>query len=259
MTKLIQLETKDGIGIIRIDRPPVNALCAALMDELGEVSREAAAQQDVHAVVVHGGERVFAAGADIDELKHLSASEVLAYARQCTEGSQELAAIPKPVIAAVNGYALGGGLELALCADFRVCGESAKLGLPEVMLGVIPGGGGTQRLPRLIGQGRAKDLIFTGRTIDAQEAQSIGLVDSVVPDDRTLESAISMAAQFVGGPRLAIAAAKRAVDTGANVDLGTALEIERLQFAALFATEDREIGMRSFMEHGPGKAKFVGR
>ena len=150
-------------------------------------------------------------------------------------------------------------MELALCADFRVAGESAKLGQPEILLGIIPGGGGTQRLPRLVGAARAKDIVFTGRFVGAEEALAIGLVDKVVPDDQVYDAARDMVARYANGPAVALSAAKRAIDDGLEVDLGTGLEIERLHFAALFATEDQRTGMRSFIENGPGKATFAGR
>jgi enoyl-CoA hydratase/carnithine racemase len=162
-------------------------------------------------------------------------------------------------VAAVTGYALGGGCELALCADFRVCGDNAKLGQPEILLGVIPGAGGTQRLPRLVGPSRAKDIIFSGRFVAADEALRIGLVDRVVPADEVYAAAREMAARFVRGPVLALRAAKEAVDRGLESDLDTGLEVERLQFAGLFATEDRRTGMESFVADGPGKAVFQGR
>jgi enoyl-CoA hydratase/carnithine racemase len=171
----------------------------------------------------------------------------------------DVADIPKPVVAAVTGYALGGGLELALCADFRVLGESAKVGQPEILLGVIPGAGGTQRLPRLIGPAKAKDLIFTGRQVSAAEALAIGLADKVVPDAEVYQAAQDLVAQYAAGPALALRAAKQAVNKGLEVDLATGLEIERLHFASLFATEDQKAGMRSFVENGPGKAVFEGR
>lgn len=170
-----------------------------------------------------------------------------------------VARIPKPVVAAVTGYALGGGCELTLCADFRVAGEGARFGQPEILLGVIPGAGGTQRLARLVGPARAKDLVFTGRLVDAEEALAIGLVDRVVPDDDVYAAAREMVARYVGGPAYALRAAKEAIDRGLDVDLATGLEIERQQFAALFATEDRAVGMASFVEDGPGKARFTGR
>jgi len=170
-----------------------------------------------------------------------------------------VARIGKPVVAAITGYALGGGLELALCADFRVVGESAKVGQPEIQLGIIPGAGGTQRLPRLIGPAKAKDLIFSGRQVTAAEALAIGLADKVVPDPEVYTAAVDLVRPYVGGPALAIRAAKQAVDAGLEVDLATGLEIERLQFSALFATEDQKSGMRSFIDDGPGKATFSGR
>ena len=170
-----------------------------------------------------------------------------------------IARIPKPTVAAITGYALGGGCELALSCDFRVAGENARLGQPEVMLGVIPGAGGTQRLSRLVGPSRAKDIIFTGRFVGAEEALRIGLVDEVVPPEDVYAAARRRVERYVGGPAYAIRAAKEAIDRGLEVDLDTGLEIERMQFASLFATRDREIGMASFVEHGPGNAQFEGR
>jgi enoyl-CoA hydratase/carnithine racemase len=170
-----------------------------------------------------------------------------------------VARIPKPVVAAVTGYALGGGCELALCADVRFAADNAVLGQPEVLLGLIPGMGGTQRLARLVGPSTAKDLIFTGRFVPAEEALAIGLVDRVVAADRVYEEAVSWAAQFTGAATYALRAAKEAIDRGLETDLETGLEIERQQFAALFATEDRTRGIASFLEKGPGKATFIGR
>ena len=163
------------------------------------------------------------------------------------------------MVAAVNGYALGGGCELALCADVRFAAEDAVLGQPEILLGIIPGAGGTQRLTRLVGPSRAKDLIFTGRFVKADEALAIGLVDRVVAADQVYDEAVAWAQQFTGAAAYALRAAKESIDRGSEVDLETGLEIERQQFAALFATEDRAIGMESFVENGPGKARFVGR
>ena len=170
-----------------------------------------------------------------------------------------VAAIPKPSVAAVTGYALGGGCELALCADIRIAATDAKLGQPEILLGIIPGAGGTQRLSRLVGPSKAKDIIFTGRFVDADEALAMGLVDRVVPASEVYDTAVTWAGQFASGPAYALRAAKEAVDAGLGVDLATGLEIERVQFAALFATRDRTTGMRSFIENGPGKARFEGR
>jgi enoyl-CoA hydratase/carnithine racemase len=170
-----------------------------------------------------------------------------------------IAGIPKPVVAAITGYALGGGLEVALAADFRVAGEGARLGQPEILLGVIPGAGGTQRLSRLVGPAKAKDIVFTGRMLKAAEAHAIGLVDLVAPDDSVYQAALDMVKRYTAGPALALRAAKQAIDHGLDVDLSTGLEIERVQFAALFGTEDQRAGMRSFLENGPGQATFTGR
>jgi enoyl-CoA hydratase/carnithine racemase len=170
-----------------------------------------------------------------------------------------LARLPKPVVAAITGYALGGGCELALTADFRVCGDNAKLGQPEILLGVIPGAGGTQRLARLVGPAKAKDLVFTGRFVDAAEALAIGLVDRVVAPDDVYSTAVEMAGRYAEGPALALRAAKLAIDGGLDGDLASGLRLETQLFTSLFATEDRAIGMASFVENGPGKAKFVGR
>ncbi len=259
MGEFVRLEVSDGIGTIRLDRPPMNALNTQVQEELRATAHEAAERKDVRAVIVYGGEKVFAAGADIKEMATMAYTDMVDRSGDLQSAFTAVARIPKPVVAAITGYALGGGCELALCADFRVAGEQAKLGQPEILLGIIPGAGGTQRLSRLIGPARAKDLVFTGRFVDAEEALRIGLVDRVVPDGKVYEAAREMVARFVNGPAYALRAAKEAIDRGLEVDLDTGLEIERQQFAALFATEDRAIGMRSFIEQGPGKAKFVGR
>ncbi len=256
---LVRLEVADGIGTIRLDRPPMNALNVQVQEELRAAAHEAGARSDVAAVVVYGGEKVFAAGADIKEMAAMSYADMVARSGALQSSLTAVAAIPKPVVAAVTGYALGGGCELALCADFRVAGDNAKLGQPEIQLGVIPGAGGTQRLPRLVGPSRAKDIIFSGRFVDAQEALAIGLVDQVVPADDVYTAAVAMVSRFVGGPALALRAAKEAVDAGLETDLVTGLELERLQFCGLFATDDRRTGMESFVENGPGKARFSGR
>src|SRR3712207_1371750 len=182
-----------------------------------------------------------------------------AWGRELQNSFRTVARIPKPVIAAVTGYALGGGYELALCADFRVMGAAAKVGQPEILLGIIPGAGGTQRLARLVGPAKAKDLVFTGRHVGADEALEIGLADAVVPDEEVYETAVAMARKFAAGPPLALAAAKRAIDEGLDLPLREGLALESRLFAELFDTEDQRIGMRSFLENGPGKATFTGR
>ncbi len=259
MGEFVRVEVADRIATIRLDRPKMNALNAQVQEEIAAAAAEVSADAEVRAVIFYGGERVFAAGADIKEMAGLGYAEMAERSARLQASFGAVAGIPKPVVAAVTGYALGGGLELALCADFRVLGESAKLGQPEILLGIIPGAGGTQRLPRLIGPARAKDLIFTGRQVTAGEALAIGLADKVVPDGQVYQAAAELAARYASGPSLALRAAKQAVDSGLEVDLATGLEIERLQFAALFATEDQKTGMRSFIENGPGKATFDGR
>ncbi|MDA8371968.1 MAG: enoyl-CoA hydratase-related protein [Nocardiopsaceae bacterium] len=248
-----------AVAVIRLDRPKMNALNAQVQREIGAAAAQVGADDGVRAVVIYGGERVFAAGADVKEMADMGYAEMVEHSGVLQDSFTAVARIPKPVIAAITGYALGGGCELALCADFRVAAEDARLGQPEIQLGIIPGAGGTQRLPRLIGPARAKDLIFTGRHVTAEEALSIGLVDSVVPAGDVYASAVAMAARYTSGPAIALRAAKQAIDTGLESDLATGLEIERLQFAGLFATEDQKTGMRSFVEQGPGKARFSGR
>jgi len=255
----VTLEVADGVGTIRLDRPPMNALDGRVQAELAAAAREASERRDVRAVVVYGGPKVFAAGADIKEMQAMSYADMVERIATLQAGLGSLAGVPKPTIAAVTGYALGGGLEVALACDFRVAGDNARLGVPEIQLGIIPGGGGTQRLPRLVGPARAKDMIFTGRHVRADEALAIGLVDEVVPPDEVYAAAVRRAARFATGPALALRAAKAAVDLGLGVDLETGLALERQVFAGLFATEDRATGMASFVEQGPGKAEFAGR
>jgi enoyl-CoA hydratase/carnithine racemase len=259
MAEFVRVERDQGIATIRLDRPKMNALNAQVQDEIAAAALEVDADPGVRAVVLYGGEKVFAAGADIKEMAEASFAQVAADSRRLQAAFTAVARIGKPVVAAVTGYALGGGLELALCADFRVAGEGARLGQPEILLGIIPGAGGTQRLPRLIGPARAKDIVFTGRFVGAAEALRIGLVDKVVPDGEVYRAARDLVAQYANGPAVALRAAKQAIDAGLEVDLDTGLEIERLNFAALFATEDQRTGMRSFIENGPGKATFAGR
>ncbi|MGA4991898.1 enoyl-CoA hydratase/isomerase family protein [Nonomuraea bangladeshensis] len=257
MGEFVSVEVADQIATIRLDRPKMNALNGQVQREIAEAARIVDEDPQVQAVILYGGERVFAAGADIKEMADMSYADMSAHSSTLQACFTTVARIGKPVIAAITGYALGGGCELALCADFRVAGESAKLGQPEILLGIIPGAGGTQRLPRLVGPARAKDLIFTGRHVSAAEALEIGLVDRVVPDEQVYTAALEWAATFVGGPSIAVRAAKQAVDQGLEVDLDTGLELERLQFSGLFATDDAKIGMRAFAEKA--KPKFTGR
>jgi enoyl-CoA hydratase/carnithine racemase len=257
--EFVTLQVENGVGTIRLDRPKMNAINEQLHREVRAAAMEATGHADVRAVVLWGGERVFAAGADIKAMSQLNGASMVAWGRELTNSFTEVAKIPKPVIAAVNGYALGGGYELALCADFRVLGAGAKIGQPEIQLGVIPGAGGTQRLARLVGPAKAKDLVFTGRHVGAEEALEIGLADAVVPDDEVYGTAMAMARKLAAGPPLALAAAKRAIDEGLDLPLGGGLELETRLFAQLFDTEDQKLGMLSFLESGPGAAEFTGR
>ena len=259
MPEFINLEVSDAIAVVTLQRPPMNALSVQVQSEIFEVACELARRDDVRAVVLHGGERLFAAGADVKEMADLDYQAMIKVSLRLEEAFSAVAQLPQPTIAAITGFALGGGCELALACDFRVAADDARLGQPEMLLGLIPGAGGTQRLPRLIGVSRAKELIFSGRFVDAQEALSIGLVDVVVPSAEVLARAMQWAGQLAAGPRIAMQAAKRVIDRGLEVDLESGLELERAAFSSLFATEDRVNGMQSFIENGPGKATFTGR
>ena len=259
MGEFVRLEVDGGVGTIRLDRPKMNALDAQMQRELVEVAREADARSDVAAVVLYGGEHVFAAGADVKEMAAMSFGVMDQHSHLLQDFTKSLAGIGKPTVAAITGFALGGGLEVALTADVRFAAEDAKLGQPEILLGIIPGAGGTQRLSRLVGPAKAKDLIYTGRFVDAAEALAIGLVDAVHPAADVYPKAVAWASQFVGGPALALRAAKLAIDEGIDARLPDGLEVERREFAGLFKTHDQKAGMQSFVENGPGKASFEGR
>ena len=259
MGEFVNLEVDGAIGTIRLDRPPVNALNRQMQDEIQAAATEAAERADVRAVIVYGGPKAFAGGADIKEMADMTYADMAQRAHRLSASFTAVAQIPKPTVAAVTGYALGGGLELAMCADRRVVGDNARLGQPEIQLGIIPGAGGTQRLARLVGPARAKDLVFTGRYVKADEALAIGLADEVVAPDDVYAAARTWAEQFASGPAVALAAAKAAIDGGLDGDLASGLKLESHLFAALFATEDKRDGMRSFIENGPGKATFTGK
>jgi enoyl-CoA hydratase/carnithine racemase len=257
--QFVRLESHDGVGIIRLDRPPMNAIDAQVQRELIGAAIEAGSRSDIAAVVIYGGERVFAAGADVKEMAEMSFEEMSEHSHLLQEFTSVLANIPKPTVAAVTGFALGGGLEVALTTDIRFASDSAKLGQPEILLGIIPGAGGTQRLSRLVGPAKAKDLIFTGRFVGAAEALAMGLVDQVHPAEEVFAKAVEWARQFVGGPAVALLAAKRAINTGIDLELEAGLEVERREFAELWKSADQKAGMRSFLDNGPGKATFAGR
>lgn len=260
MGEFVNLEVApSGVGTIRLDRPKLNPLNEQVTREIGAAVDEVRDREDVRAIVLWGGERVFAAGADIKEMGERDAVTMFRYIGGFQDVFDRLENLPQITIAAVNGYALGGGCELAMACDLRVCASDSQLGQPEILLGVIPGAGGTQRLPRLVGVGRAKELIYTGRFVPAEEALRIGLVNEVVEPDQVYPRAVEIAERFAAGPSVALMAAKQVIQSGIDIDKATGILLERQAFASLFASEDQKIGMESFVENGPGKAKFVGR
>jgi enoyl-CoA hydratase/carnithine racemase len=255
--ELVRLERRDdGVAVLTLDNPKVNALSGALIRRLRERA-EALTVDPPGAVVVTGGDRIFAAGADISEFGGPDEARVITTAIH--DALRALADIPRLVIAAVAGYALGGGCELALACDYRVASERAVFGQPEILLGIIPGGGGTQRLPRLVGPARAKELMITGRQVTADEALRIGLADEIVPHEQVNTRALALAAEVAAGPLQAQALTKQAVDAGLDRTLAEGLALERDLFVDVFHTEDSQIGVKSFLEQGPGKATFSGR
>ncbi len=253
----LQPDAASGVATIRLDRPRMNALSNAVTREIAAVAGELRGRPDIRAAVLWGGPKIFAAGADIKEFRP-GADPGAGAPVSLSAALRQLECIPQILIAAVNGYALGGGCELAMCADFRVAADDATFGQPEILLGIIPGAGGTQRLPRLVGLGRAKEIIYSGRRVGAEEALAIGLADAVQPAGETYDHAVAMAERFASGPA-ALRHAKAAMNGGVDLPLDDALALETDEFVAAFATEDARIGVDSFVEHGPGKARFVGR
>ena len=257
MPDLIRLERReDGVAVVSLDNPKVNALSTALLGQLRDVA-VGLRDDPPRAVLVTGGPKVFAAGADISEFA--GPDEAAEVGRHFLEALEAVAAIPRVTIAAIGGYALGGGCELALACDLRIASERARFGQPEILLGIIPGGGGTQRLARLVGPSTAKDLILSGRQVTAEEAYRIGLVDRVVPTDDFDEAALAWATELAAGPGAVQGLAKEAIDRGLDMDLADGLRLEQDLFVDSFRTEDSQIGVASFREHGPGKAEFTGR
>jgi enoyl-CoA hydratase len=263
---LVHVERRDdGVAVVRLDNPKVNALSKEVLRQL------CAAAEDLRdrppgAVVVTGGDRIFAAGAEISEFMSseepgqvITRAEAEHIGQLFLRALNAVADVPRATIAAISGFALGGGCELALACDLRIASEKARLGQPEILLGIIPGGGGTQRLARLVGPSKAKDLIFSGRQVRADEALAIGLVDEVVPPEEVLDRALARAAELAAGATRAQGLAKRAIDRGLDITLNGGLDLEQQLFADVFLTEDAAIGVQSFLEHGPGKATFTGR
>ncbi|NUS73327.1 MAG: enoyl-CoA hydratase/isomerase family protein [Corynebacteriales bacterium] len=252
----VRVELDNKVATVFLERPPMNPLSFQVQDELRAVAARCTEDDAVRAVILYGGEKVFAAGADIKELADLSAAQMAERVSGLNGSLTAIAQIPKPVIAAITGYALGGGLELALAADIRIAGRKAKLGFPEILLGLIPGAGGTQRAARLIGSSRTKELVYSGAMVTAEKAERWGLVNEVVDDEHVYEEAKSRAAQFAAGPARALRFAKEAIDSGLETTLAMGIAEEGQLFSELFDTEDKKIGIASFLAHGPGKAQF---
>lgn len=254
----ILVEIEDGIAMLTLNRPAVlNALNDQVFSELAEAAAKIANDPSVRVMIITGGEKVFAAGADIGQMASATAVELTISDRPSHRALQIIENMPQPVIAAIAGYALGGGCELTLVADVRIAADNAQFGLPEIKLGILPGAGGTQRLPRLIGAGRAKELIFSGEFIKAEEALRIGLVNKVVPADLLFSEAKKMAKRFADRGAVALRMAKSSVNEGLRMDLEAGLQYEHKCFSLLFATEDQKEGMKAFLEKRP--AKFLGR
>ena len=256
MTEFLRVETLGRVAVVHLDRPKMNVLSRAMQDEIAQVAAALSADVDVRAVVFYGGEKSFAAGADVKEMVHWDQATAHAEAPDLQAAFNAVAAIPVPTIAAITGYALGGGFELAMSCDLRIAASDSTVGQPEILLGIIPGAGGTQRLSRLIGESRAKDIIFTGRFVAATEAFTLGMVNEVVAPEEVLSRALALAEQLSRGPRQAMIAAKRAMESGLEQPLAQGLVTEQREFADLFGTHDQKVGMQSFVEQGPGKTQF---
>lgn len=257
-TIIVNKENEGGIATITLNRPPVNPLNSQVFNELARAAGDLEADKGVRAVIITGsGEKAFAAGADINEMKDLTPVEMYGFCQASTAAYNAIENLSKPTIAAVNGLALGGGCELALACDLRLAADTAKFGLPEINLGIIPGGGGPQRLPRLIGAGRAKELMYLGDMIDAARAEMYGLVNRVVPAGQLMAEAVALAGRLAGKPPVALSMIKSAVNTGLNIDLPSALEYGVKCFIVAFASEDRKEGLSAFAEKR--KPSFSGR
>lgn len=255
MSRHVHTERVGKVAVLRLDRPPVNSLSLGLLGELRDAV-EALEEDLPGAVVITGSERIFSAGADVSELAGPERAREVAAAFATTLDA--ITAFPRASVAAVAGGAYGGGLELALACDFRVVARGARLGQPEILLGIIPGGGGTQRLARLVGPARAKDLILTGRYVGSDEALAIGLAHRAVEAEDLMARALELASSLASGAVVAQGLAKRAIDEGLDLPLAEGLALERELFVAAFSSRDAESGIRSFLEHGPGKAVFTG-
>lgn len=251
----------DKVGIIRFDRPKVNAINPQFTAELLAVAKELEGRDDLRSVVMWGGPKIFAAGADIGDFPHEGPPEdrdPSPVVEPLLEALLRIENLSQVTIAAVNGFALGGGCEMSMSTDFRIAGESAVFGQPEILLGIIPGGGGTQRLTRLVGVTKSKDISYSGRMVKADEALEIGLVSEVVPDEQVLDRSVELATQYANAAA-SIANVKKAIMDGLHLDMESAMQVELREFKASFQTDDAPIGIKSFLENGPGKATFTGK
>lgn len=252
------LEKRGHVGILTINRPEAyNALNTAVLAEIGAVADEVRQDPEIRALVVTGAGKAFVAGADISEMMDLDEAGAAAFAQAGHDAFGKLDDLPIPVIAAINGFALGGGLELALCCDIRVASEKAKLGQPEVTLGITPGFGGTQRLPRAVGASNAMMLILTGTPVTAQEALGMGLVSAVYPGENLMEAALALAGTIAANAPIAVRASKNAISIGLDRFLTNDLEWETRLFSECFTTSDQRMAMRAFVEKKP-KSEFKG-
>lgn len=256
MPDYLRVEPRGRVAVVHLDRPKMNVLSRAMQDEIAATARELSADPNVRAVVFYGGEKTFAAGADVKEMVHWDRATAHEQAPGLQDAFNAVAAIPVPTIAAITGYALGGGFELAMACDLRIAATDSTVGQPEILLGIIPGAGGTQRLSRLIGESRAKDIILTGRFVTADEALTLGMVNEVVAPESVFDRAVEVAEQLSRGPREAMIAAKRAIEQGLEQPLAAGLVTEQREFADLFGTPDQILGMQTFIDQGPGKAVF---
>ncbi len=249
MADSVVLYQKDGaIATLTLNRPEArNALNEQVRTELYEALEKANVDEEVRGIIITGGKEVFSGGADIQAMSQASAVEIF-YRQGLQKVVNRIETMPKPVIASIAGYALGGGCELALACDVRIAADNAVLGQPEIRLGIIPGGGGTQRLARQVGAGHAKDIIFSGRMVNADEAQQIGLVEYTVPADNLEEETVNRMNKYIRHGGVAVGASKIAINTGSNVDLQSGDTLENLCFSLLFATEDQKEGMKAFLE-----------
>lgn len=250
----LNLDIKDYIATVTLDRPPVNALNMEVLNELEIMIAHLEENEDVHVVILTGAGKAFVAGADIGEMSVKSADEGMKFGAYGSKVFRQLETLSKPVIAAVNGFALGGGCELALSCDIRIASEKSKFGQPEVSLGITPGFAGTQRLPRIIGRAKAKEMILTGDMINATEAEKIGLINQIVPKESLIESAEEMARRILKNGQLAVRYSKAAINEGADLDFESGNNLEKIYFGMCFATEDQNEGMEAFLDRR--KAEF---